>query len=443
MTCIVTDANPAVESFTWTKDASSKISSKDVYSISTVYRNHTGRYTCSAANTLGSSKYPAMLQLDVLYGAEIDNIPNQEPHEGTKFSITCSGNSFPALTDTDVTWTKKNNSINKWHGKTLLIDNINRIDKGTYVCSVVIKLVPSVGDAIDVTGETTVKVDVLYRPTVTIFPNFTQYKVVENSTNLDLDCRVTDANPTPTVYGWYKDDSRINGYITRIYTIKAVQKTHTGSYTCDATNTVNNSGPSSTVHLDVLYGVVIQPFKKNEPMESTKIVVLCNVTSNPKVTDNDVKWTKNNNVTFRRSGQHLVFDNVHRKDSGMYVCSVLITLSPTIGQKVNVTGTSTVEVNVLYRPIVTISPNYIHYNIIENTTNLTLTCSVIDSNPAVTFYQWYKNGSPMDGISAAIYTIPTVLRSHTGNYTCNAKNPVGLSDPSSAIHLNVLCKFFL
>ncbi|CAG2217814.1 unnamed protein product [Mytilus edulis] len=185
-------------------------------------------------------------------GAEIIKIPNQEPHEGTSFSIICSGNSYPALTDTDVTWTKQNDYNNKWPGQTLILDNINRSDSGTYVCSVVIKLAPSVGTAINVTGSTTVEVDVLYRPTVAIFPNFTQYKVLENATNLNLVCRVTDANPTPTFYGWYKDNSKINGNTANTYTISEVQRSHTGRYTCDATNAVNSSGRSSTVHLDVL-----------------------------------------------------------------------------------------------------------------------------------------------------------------------------------------------
>lgn len=42
-----------------------------------------------------------------------------------------------------------------------------------------------------------------------------------------------------------------------------------------------------------------------------------------------------------------MIDNVNRLDSGTYVCSVALQLSPTIGQTVNVTGSTTVEVDVL------------------------------------------------------------------------------------------------
>lgn len=93
-------------------------------------------------------------------------------------------------------------------------------------------------------------------------------------------------------------------------------------------------------------------------------------------------------------------------------------------------------------PTVTISPNYNQYNVKENTTNLQLTCTVTDANPAVTSYRWYKGNLLMSNIMST-YTIPTVLRSHTGSYKCDATNSVGSSIPSSALQLNVLCKFQL
>lgn len=65
------------------------------------------------------------------------------------------------------------------------------------------------------------------------------------------------------------------------------------------------------------------------------------------MTSNDVKWSKQNNDTFHRKGPQLVIDHVYRSDSGTYVCFVLIQLTPTVGKHVNVTGTTTVEVDVL------------------------------------------------------------------------------------------------
>lgn len=81
------------------------------------------------------------------------------------------------------------------------------------------------------------------------------------------------------------------------------------------------------------------------------------------------------------------------------------------------------------------------YEVIENTTNLMLNCTVIDANPAATSYRWYKNGYIINGSIGVPYTLPTVRRSHTGNYTCDATNSVGNSDLSSDLQLKVLCKF--
>lgn len=65
------------------------------------------------------------------------------------------------------------------------------------------------------------------------------------------------------------------------------------------------------------------------------------------MTNSDVKWYKQKNNTFNRVGLQLVIDNVNRLDSGTYVCSAVIQLIPTFGQTVNVTGSTTVEVDVV------------------------------------------------------------------------------------------------
>lgn len=91
------------------------------------------------------------------------------------------------------------------------------------------------------------------------------------------------------------------------------------------------------------------------------------------------------------------------------------------------------------RPDVAISPVRSPYEVIENTTNFHLACNVTNANPAVTSYRWYKDGVKVS--TSATYTIPKVYRSHTGSYTCAASNTVGISEHSSVLQLNILCKF--
>lgn len=65
------------------------------------------------------------------------------------------------------------------------------------------------------------------------------------------------------------------------------------------------------------------------------------------MTRNDVKWSKKNNNTFSSRAQQLVISNVNRVDTGTYVCSVVLKLTPSVGQSVNVTGSTTVEVDII------------------------------------------------------------------------------------------------
>lgn len=87
---------------------------------------------------------------------------------------------------------------------------------------------------------------------MTISPKYAQYKVVENTTNLVLDCTVIDANPTATSYRWYKDGSIIDGSSGASHTIAFVLRSHIGRYTCGATNYVGSSYLSADVQLNVL-----------------------------------------------------------------------------------------------------------------------------------------------------------------------------------------------
>lgn len=97
----------------------------------------------------------------------------------------------------------------------------------------------------------------------------------------------------------------------------------------------------------MLDGIDIKPISKTQPTEGTFFNITCSGNSNPAMTDDDVSWTKQNNKTFKGNGRQLVFANINRKNGGTYICSVFIQLTPNFGSQVNVTGTTTAEVDVL------------------------------------------------------------------------------------------------
>ncbi|KAK3531241.1 hypothetical protein QTP70_015223 [Hemibagrus guttatus] len=73
---------------------------------------------------------------------------------------------------------------------------------------------------------------------------------------------------------------------------------------------------------------------------------------------------------------------------------------------------------------VNISPT--NNNLIEGD-ELTLTCVVQDSKPAVEVYsyRWYKDGQEINHQTTKTFTVRSVTQSHKGDYECKAKNSVG------------------
>ncbi|CAC5365728.1 unnamed protein product [Mytilus coruscus] len=278
-------------------------------------------------------------------GVIVNHINKQKPNEGEELIVQCNGQSNPVLKDDDITWTKQNNNTFQQTGKQLVIKNVNRLDTGNYICNAVITLLPSVGSATVVIGTTLVEVDVIYRPSVVVSPYYNPFNVIENKTNLQLTCAVTESKPSVTSFRWYKDGSIIS--TTAIYTIPIVKQSNSGRYTCDATNDVGSSGLSTSLILNVLYGVTVVSISKQEPSEGNELLITCDAQSNPAYTDNDVSWTKEHNTTFKRSGKHLVINNINRFDNGTFTCIVTLTLTPSIGQAVDVQGTTNVEIDVL------------------------------------------------------------------------------------------------
>lgn len=73
-------------------------------------------------------------------------------------------------------------------------------------------------------------------------------------------CNVTASNPDVSSYVWHKDG--VNVSTAAIYTIPIVYRIHTGRYTCEATNSVGRSDPSSDLQLDVRCRFTIIQFYK-------------------------------------------------------------------------------------------------------------------------------------------------------------------------------------
>ena len=72
------------------------------------------------------------------------------------------------------------------------------------------------------------------------------------------------------------------------------------------------------------------------------------------------------------------------------------------------------------------------------------TCTVASSNPAVTSYNWFKDGAPQTTTNTNEYSIPSITRQQNGVWTCEGtitQDGVTIVKKSSnSITLKVFCK---
>ncbi|KAG5680757.1 hypothetical protein PVAND_010244 [Polypedilum vanderplanki] len=259
-----------------------------------------------------------------------------------------------------------------------------------------------------------IPIDLQVRPT-RIHLSGVKSHVVEGSKVL-LQCEVEGARPAANI-SWY-NSSKLIDESNQLTTISTKTNQKDGTYEtvsqmiftatrfennanirCEADNIVMRNELDKPMHdslpLEVLYPPMV--YVKPDGLivnETGEFLLFCEYDANP-VSLHSVRWLQNNTVLnlnqSRFSGGNpelttLVVKNATRYDSGTYVCE----LSNQVGTGMSENG---VNVNVQYKPTVSIrfeppSP------IIENKReNVTLHCDVIDGNPRKLLkVQWMING---------------------------------------------------
>ncbi|KAL3837259.1 hypothetical protein ACJMK2_022627 [Sinanodonta woodiana] len=104
----------------------------------------------------------------------------------------------------------------------------------------------------------------------------------------------------------------------------------------------------------------------------------------------------------------------------------------------NYTQSGEVQLNIVYPPMVQLSPNYSVYNVTEGTHNVVFTCNIIESNPLPQSdgYNWFHKSLIIQGQTSSSLTLASVHKSDDGEYRCTAKNDYG-SGASNSLALNV------
>ncbi|KAJ8728637.1 hypothetical protein PYW07_006333 [Mythimna separata] len=379
--------------------------------LNNVGRDRSGLYKCSALNALGSDSFD--IQLVVEYPPEIKkDIDYIRKKDGEEVRISCdvTGEPFPAvkwlLNDTKIETSAKMR-IASDHS---LSFKVTPAHMGYYTCEAENKLNKV---------KRTVFLNVLEKPAI---DKRNREIFVIQKTNIDLVCRIVQGNPEPDIRWYYRAPGsgsfRAISETSKTLRLNNVDKKHTGSYKCTATNSVGDD--EFQMELVVEYPPEI---KKDidyiRKKDGEEVRISCDVTGEPFPA---VKWLLNDtkietSAKMRIASDHSLSFKVTPAHMGYFTCEAENKLN-----KVK----RTVFLNVLEKPA--IDKRNTEIFVIQKT-NIDLVCRIVQGNP-VPDIRWYYR-APGSGSFRAISETSKTLRlnnvnkKHTGSYKCTATNSVG------------------
>ena len=249
---------------------------------------------------------------------------------------------------------------------------------------------------------------------------------VELDKTVELECSV-DAKPMVKAVKWIFKGRFIATKFKHI--IPSVGHVDAGVYTCSADNELGQV-TTSQMTLDVLYGPSVTLAKKREVNLNDKIIVECEVESNPK--PSNVKWTKVGDPNFSYNGHTLRLNQVTAEDSGRYICTAINTLHPSGKEPVQRVGNASIDIFVKHRPgksfITQAEPFAIDGK------RAILTCGANPPGYPEPRYSWWREGPHKKIIALGRqFQINPVELSSAGEYFCQSENDLGKGSVGSTV----------
>ncbi|XP_036599276.1 carcinoembryonic antigen-related cell adhesion molecule 1-like isoform X2 [Trichosurus vulpecula] len=306
---------------------------------------------------------------------------------------------------------------------TLTIINVTREDQGPYQCEI--------WNPVSGNKSEPFTLNITYGPdTPMIVPTDPHYPV---GATLELSCSA-DSNP-PAQYTWLF--SGMETVSTSQLSIPNVNLNDTGTYTCNASNSV--TGLSSSKDINITISEIVS--KPNITANSTNVIENATLffTCNTEHEGINILWFFNNESLslnerkyLRENNQTLIIENVTREDAGSYQCEVW--------NPISAKRSDSLELTVNYGPdyiVFSLSPvgDEIQVTFAEQ---LNLVCQVDSYPPAQ--YEWQVNDTVISNLTDNTYTVSNVSWEDSGKYTCLAWNNVTNLSVSKTVTITVVEK---
>ncbi|XP_072421818.1 hemicentin-1-like isoform X1 [Chiloscyllium punctatum] len=438
---------------TWVKDGRPVVSRRGIQvenegrslKIQRAQEDNTGRYTCLAINVAGQSdrKFDLSVHVPPAIIGEIGAPENISTLLSNSISLICEATGVPPPV---FTWFRNGSPIVSSTrmqilsgGRTLKLTRVLMGDAGHYSCVAS----NSVGEAAK-----DFHVDVLSPPSI-LNENQVEKLEVKQKQDINMTC-LTTGNPKPQVT-WLRDGQELNdstdyrvssdGSVLEIF--KATLS-HTGQYTCVASNSVGDK--SINYHLSVLVTPRIPNLGEDGTPEDVIVIVnnptslACEAEAYPSPT---ITWLKDGipfkasrNIHLLPGGRGLQILNVQEENAGRYSCVVT-----------NIAGEAVkdYELKVFIPPVIAKDDQTaggFRVTQVKTKVNTTLTLVCESWATPVPALRWYKDGQLLTGTEhlqildkGRILQIRYTRVSDTGRYTCVATNIAG--EDEKDFHVNI------
>ncbi|XP_035764042.1 myelin-associated glycoprotein-like isoform X2 [Neolamprologus brichardi] len=265
-----TNANPAVDSYTWYKvngDEVSVVGSKKKFSATVSEVD--SQFFCGVSNSHGSQN-SSITQIDVQFSPRETTVivdPTGPVLEGSSVSLICTSRSNPPVTN--YTW-YRDNEIDKDLGPVLVIDGADTSHSGDYHCTAKNDLGEETSAAI--------QLDIQYPPKNTSVSVDPSGPVLDGS-SVTLTC-TSIANPAAVNFTWFQVAGRKKEAVgfEQHFTFN-VTKLSDDQYHCEALN-VHGAESSEPVSIDVTFAPEIL-FSSRCVKILSQIRCTCNTQGNP------------------------------------------------------------------------------------------------------------------------------------------------------------------
>ncbi|XP_042578117.1 myelin-associated glycoprotein-like isoform X3 [Cyprinus carpio] len=264
------DANPAVLSYTWSRESEGQLKQLQTGQNLTFNRTdptHRGWYYCTAQNQHGSQN--SSVKLNIQYSPKnisILAIPSSSVLEGSSVTLICSSDANPAV---NYTWSRESEGQLKQlqTGQNLTFNRTDPTHRGWYHCT---------AQNQHGSQNSSVKLNIQYSPKNISILAIPSSSVLEGS-SVTLFCS-SDANPAVN-YTWSRESE---GQLKQLQTgqnltFNRTDPTHRGWYHCTAQN--QHGSQNSSVMLDIQY--VPQISTSSSCSRTDVTVCFCEADGNP------------------------------------------------------------------------------------------------------------------------------------------------------------------